>query len=80
MTALHQQPCEACRADAPRISDEELRALLPEIPDWEPVVRDDILRIERRFTFRNFREALAFTNEVGELAEEHGHHPAILTE
>ena len=28
-----------------------------------------------RFEFRNFREALAFVQEVGELAEAEGHHP-----
>ena len=80
MTALHEMPCEACRAGAPQVTEEELQALLPQIPDWSPVVRDDILRLERRFRFRNFRQALAFTNQVGELAERHGHHPALLTE
>lgn len=80
MTALHAMPCEACRAGAPKVSDEELRELLPQIPDWTPVVRDDILRLERTFRWHNFCEALAFTNQVGELAERHGHHPAILTE
>ena len=33
--------------------------------------------IEKEFTFKNFREALDFTVEVGELAEEEGHHPDI---
>lgn len=80
MAALHEMPCEACRAGAPQVTDEELRELLPQIPDWTPVVRDDILRLERTFRFRNFREALAFTDRVGALAEHHGHHPAILTE
>ena len=39
-----------------------------------------IRRLERVFRFRNFAEALSFTNQVGDLAEEEGHHPAILTE
>jgi Pterin 4 alpha carbinolamine dehydratase len=34
--------------------------------DWE--LRDDAHRIERTFRFRNFREALAFVQRVGELA------------
>ena len=42
--------------------------------------RHSSTRLERSFTFRNFRQALAFTNRVGQLAEEEGHHPAILTE
>jgi len=32
------------------------------------------------FSFKNFVEALAFTNSVGALAEEQGHHPDLLTE
>lgn len=80
MTALHEMPCEACRAGAPQVTDEEMRELMPQIPEWTPVVRDNILRLERVFKFRNFRQALEFTRQVGELAETYGHHPAILTE
>jgi 4a-hydroxytetrahydrobiopterin dehydratase len=44
------------------------------------VERESIQRLERVFRFRDFKEALEFTNRVGALAEEEGHHPAILTE
>lgn len=80
MTDLLSQTCEACRADAPKVTDEELAALITEIPDWSSPVKDAVLQLERVFLFKNFREALAFTNAVGELAEEADHHPAILTE
>lgn len=80
MTDLLSQTCEACRADAPKVTDEELAALITEIPDWSSPVKDAVLQLERVFSFKNFREALAFTNAVGELAEEADHHPAILTE
>lgn len=80
MTSLSKQQCEACRAGAPKISDDELRELMPKIPDWEIVVIDDVMRLKRVFDFRNFAEAMAFSNRVGELAEAAGHHPAILTE
>jgi 4a-hydroxytetrahydrobiopterin dehydratase len=33
--------------------------------------------LERTFDFRDFREALAFVNGVGELAEAENHHPDI---
>ena len=78
--ALRESHCEACRADAPKVSDEELAELMRQLPDWVPVVREGIMRLERVFTFRNFRDALDFTNRVGGLAEEEGHHPALLTE
>lgn len=80
MTELAAQACEACRADAPLVSDEELAQLIREIPDWTPVVRDGVMQLEREFKFRNFKQALAFTNRVGAIAEEVGHHPALLTE
>lgn len=80
MTELAAQACEACRADAPLVSDEELAQLIREIPDWTPVVREGVMQLERVFKFRNFKQALAFTNRVGAIAEEVGHHPALLTE
>ena len=80
MSKLAEQSCEACRADAPRVSDSELAELIKEIPDWQPVVVDEVLQLQRVFSFANFVEAIAFTNRVGEYAEEQGHHPALLTE
>lgn len=77
--SLATQHCEACRAGAPQVSDEELAEYMREIPDWQPVTNKDVLQLQRTFKFRNFRQALAFTNSVGELAEKEGHHPEILT-
>jgi len=34
-------------------------------------------KLEKKFIFSNFREALSFVNKVGELAEEFNHHPDI---
>jgi 4a-hydroxytetrahydrobiopterin dehydratase len=80
MSELSQQHCEACRADAPKISDDELRELMPKIPDWEVIVVDGIMQLSRDFKFANFVDAMAFSNRVGDIAEAEGHHPAILTE
>lgn len=59
---------------------EEIQDFLPQVPEWKITEVDGIQHIERRFKFKNFREALAFTNQVGELAEEQDHHPLIQTE
>ena len=80
MNQLATQTCEACRADSPRVSAQEKAGLLKEIPAWKVVERDGIERLERVFTFEDFAQALAFTEQVGALAEEAGHHPALLTE
>ena len=58
----------------------EIGELLPEIPDWELVEVDDIKRLRRVFSFDDFAQSLAFTDRVGAIAEEQGHHPALLTE
>ncbi|PTB88465.1 4a-hydroxytetrahydrobiopterin dehydratase [Pseudidiomarina aestuarii] len=80
MSELQQQKCEACNADAPQVTDEELASLMREIPDWTPVVRDGVMQLEREFKFKNFKLALAFTNRVGEVAEAEFHHPTLTTE
>ncbi len=80
MVALNEEKCEACRADAPKVSDKELAELIRVIPDWSIEVRDGILQLEKVFTFNNFARSLEFTNRIGALAEEEGHHPALLTE
>ena len=80
MTTLSQFQCIPCRGGEPTLTDDEIARLGPEAPEWVVVERDGILRLERLFKFKNFVQALEFTNQVGELAEEQAHHPAILTE
>jgi len=80
MAALVEQKCEACRVGAPLVTEAEIEELKPQIPEWQLVTRDRIARLERVFTFPDFAQALAFTNRIGALAEEEGHHPALLTE
>jgi len=80
MTSLAREKCVACRRDAPTVTDIEIAELAPQVPGWKLVEREGIRRLERTFAFSDFAAALAFTNRVGELAEEQGHHPALLTE
>jgi 4a-hydroxytetrahydrobiopterin dehydratase len=77
---LTQETCVACRRDAPTVTDAEIRELQPQVPEWELVEPGGIKRLTRVFRFDDFAQALEFTNTVGELAEEQGHHPALLTE
>jgi 4a-hydroxytetrahydrobiopterin dehydratase len=80
MSELAEMKCTACRGDEPILTDAEIAELRPQVPEWHVVQREGIKRLERLFRFRNFAEALAFTNRVGEQAEKEGHHPALLTE
>lgn len=80
MESLAHLKCEACRAGAPTVTAEEMEALRPQVPEWRVEERDGVKRLERVFTFPDFAAALEFTNRVGALAEQEGHHPALLTE
>ena len=80
MDQLLEIKCEACQRGAPTVTAEESREFHAQVPEWALVVRDEIRRLERDFSFQNFVDALRFTNAVGALAEEEGHHPALLTE
>jgi 4a-hydroxytetrahydrobiopterin dehydratase len=72
---LAEKTCTPCRGGVPPLTRDEAQRFQTLAPDWE--LSDDAHRIQRSFRFRNFREALAFVQEVGELAETEGHHPDI---
>ena len=80
MEDLVQMKCVACRRDAPTVTSEEILEFRPQVPQWEIKERSGIKRLERAYEFKNLSDALSFTNKVGELAEEEGHHPALITE
>jgi 4a-hydroxytetrahydrobiopterin dehydratase len=80
MSTLAKQQCEACRADAPRVSADEQEELLQSLTGWQIVDKKQVSQLLKTYDFSNFVDALAFTNRIGELAENEGHHPAILTE
>ena len=80
METLTQMKCVACRSDAPTATDAEITEFHRQVPDWEVVEVDGIKRLSRVFAVDDFAQALEFTMKVGELAEEEGHHPALLTE
>ena len=67
--------CTPCRGGIPPLTREEIAPYLSDLGnDWRVV---DDHHLEKEYRFRNFREALDFTNGVGELAEEVGHHPDV---
>ncbi len=80
MEQISQMKCAACRGDEPTLSEAGIAKYKPFIPDWRIVERDCIKRLERVFKFKDFAQALSFTNRVGALAEKEEHHPSILTE
>lgn len=75
MVALAEKECVPCKGGVPPLKGNDLARLRGELnPAWQ-IVKDH--HLEREFKFKDFRQALRFTNRLGELAEEQGHHPDI---
>ncbi|PWU11006.1 MAG: 4a-hydroxytetrahydrobiopterin dehydratase [Verrucomicrobia bacterium] len=75
MTALAEKECVPCKGGVPALKGKELADYAKELNSAWRVVNEH--HLEREFKFKDFREALDFTNQVGELAESQGHHPDI---
>jgi 4a-hydroxytetrahydrobiopterin dehydratase len=70
MEDLTEQKCEACHVGAPSVTPEEIKKLQPKIADWQIIDEDDIPKLNRLFNFKNFKDAISFTDAVGAAAEE----------
>ena len=80
MNKLSVKTCQACRAGATLASSEEIASYMVQLPGWNIIEVNDTKRLEKRFKFKNFTDALRFTNLVGDIAEQENHHPALITE
>lgn len=80
MTTLTHQRCVACRPDSPRATAQEIQEWMPQIPEWRIIDRNGVPQLERTYKFKDFAQALDFTDRVGALAQAQDHHPSILTE
>jgi 4a-hydroxytetrahydrobiopterin dehydratase len=75
MSELASRRCEPCRGGVPPLKPEEYEPLKAQLHgDWEVVNGHHLTRL---YKFKNFADALAFVNAVGDLAEEVNHHPDL---
>jgi 4a-hydroxytetrahydrobiopterin dehydratase len=72
---LKSKTCTPCKGGIPPLPESEAKKLLEQTPGWS--LTHDATRIERKFKFGNFAEAMDFAVQVGNTAEEEGHHPDI---
>ena len=72
---LKNKKCHACSGNTPTFDEFQISEHLAQIDNWS--VNDEQKMIFKRFNFKTFNEALKFTNKVGKLADEEGHHPDI---
>jgi 4a-hydroxytetrahydrobiopterin dehydratase len=80
MADLSQMKCIACRKGDPALTDTEIQQLHTQVSEWQIREVDGEKRLERTFKFKDFAQALEFTNKVGAIAEQEDHHPRIVTE
>jgi 4a-hydroxytetrahydrobiopterin dehydratase len=72
---LASKTCSPCKGGIPPLAGDVLTSLMTSLgSDWRLIEQH---HLEKEYRFRNFRNALAFTNRIGELAEQQGHHPDI---
>ena len=80
MGELSQLKCVALRGDEPALTSGDAYRLQPQMPEWQVLEVDGMQRLERIFKFKDFAQALQFTNKIGVIAEQEDHHPLIVTE
>jgi len=70
---LNEKSCKSCVSGGETLSDSQITELMPEVSKWSLQKK----KIARSFNFKDFKTALSFVNEVGQLAEKENHHPDI---
>jgi 4a-hydroxytetrahydrobiopterin dehydratase len=70
---LTKKKCVPCEGGVPRLAAERVGELLREVEGWKAT--EDHRKIEKRFVFDDFRQAMGFVVQMGLLAESEGHHP-----
>jgi 4a-hydroxytetrahydrobiopterin dehydratase len=80
MSELSQLKCVSLRGGEPTLNSGEVYRLQPQVAEWQVKEVDGEQRLERIFKFKDFAQALAFTDKVGAVAEQEDHHPRIVLE
>lgn len=80
MSALSNTNCEICNKTSIAANDLQSEQWLQELPGWKIIHSEGMPHLLKRYQFKNFNEALNFTNKIGEIAEQENHHPKLCTE
>lgn len=72
---LAKKECQPCKEGTPPLKGGALKQMQSQLGnDWQ-VLNEE--KLEKQFKFPDFKQALAFVNRVGEIAEQQNHHPDI---
>ena len=75
MSDLKSKNCIPCSIGSEPLGEELIKDYLKSLKEGWNVIDNRL--IEKTYKFKNFSEALDFTNKIGSIAEEEGHHPDI---
>jgi 4a-hydroxytetrahydrobiopterin dehydratase len=72
---LTDKTCVPCRDKAEMLQPNAAKKLLLQVPGW--ALAHGGIAIFRKYAFKDFDSAFAFTTQVAKLAQQQGHHPDI---
>ena len=72
---LTAKKCTPCQGGVPPMSCDIAERYITNVSGWE--LLENATKVKRTYKFNNFKDALSFTQKVGELCEAEGHHPDI---
>ena len=75
MSELRDRHCTPCKKETTPLDAEEIKHFKVQInSDWKVVNNK---KIQKNFSVKDFNEAIAFAQEIAELADEEDHHPDL---
>ena len=75
MSELAQKKCVACEGGMAPFNRDEATILLKQLKEWR--LSGDTRWISKEFKFKDFAEAMTFTNKIADIADSEGHHPDL---
>ena len=75
MENLDQKRCRPCEGGVSPIGREEAEKYLKGLAGWN--LTEDGLGVQKEYSFKNFKEVIAFFNRIAQISEEENHHPEL---
>lgn len=80
MNNLSTAHCIKVTFGSPSLEETEIDQFMSDLLGWDKRILDGELSVEKKYKFKDFRQAMAFANQIARLADEEDHHPALLIE
>ncbi|WP_022941653.1 4a-hydroxytetrahydrobiopterin dehydratase [Psychromonas hadalis] len=80
MQNLAQLNCKPCDKNTSVLTADEMAVLLTDLNGWQVIMEIGIHKLTQCFVTKNYKNSMAFTNAVAQLAESVNHHPLLIVE